>query len=411
MDQFLDLNPLAVRRAIKRYRANVQTPGVAAGPVPPGVSTEVPGQGIVPFVQAASPPRTAVSVASGAAVFTAAQQNVLNVIPGSGYMLWIDNFVQIVVSGTGNSSGTTVAMAEDAPWSTLASITLDDGGPQNINIDGYGLYLINIYGGGWIARDPALSTDVNVYSAQSTGTGTAAGTGQFRLRIPVAINERDFWGLMGNQDRATKYNLRTDIAGTAAVYTTAPTVLPTVAISRHYGFLPVPSSQAADGRRQEQIPATYGIIHYLTSVRSDALPAVSSTINHYIRNLSNAVRLFALVLRGTSGVRATAQAALPTQIDFLLGTDVIFSESAAERRAIMWNRYGFDGPAGVLVYDCIRDFGVLAGTELGNQYLYLGNISEAQFRIVYPSTGYGSGSSLTIITDSLWIPPGVNIYA
>lgn len=389
-----------------RARAAVNSPTVAAGPVPPGISTEVPGQpGIIPFARAAAPPRTQVAQTTGPQILTTGEQQVPFVLTGTGYWLWLDNFVSLVAAG--NSA--TVALAEDAPWSALSSITVDAGGPQNINIDGYGLYLVNVFGGGWFARDPALSTDANIYSAITTGSGATAGTGSFNLRVPIAINERNYWGLMGNQDRATKYNIRTNIAPSTSIYTTAPTVLPQVTVSRHMGFLPVPSAVAADNRRQEQIPSHYGIIHYLTSVRSDALPAGSSTVNHYIRNLANAARLMILIFRSNSS-RATAQTNLPTQIDFKLGTDVLWSESAAERRRIMFSRYGFDAPNGVLVYDCLRDFSALAGYEMGDHYVYLGNISEAQFACTYPS-GFGStANSLTIITDSLFIPPGVDIY-
>lgn len=383
----------------------MNAPGLAAGPMPPGVSTEVPQQGIVPFTQAAAPPRTQNSV-QNTQPFLTSQQSIVNVLPGTGYFIWLDNFLQIQVSGTGNSSTNSVALAEDAPWSALASITVDDGGPQVVNIDGFGLYLANLYGGSWFMRDQALSADTNIHSALSTGTGTAAGTGQFFLRIPIAINERNYLGLMGNQDRATKYNVRTDLAASSSVYSTAPTVLPNVIIQRTYGYLPVPGPIAADGRRQEQMPPWYSVIHYLSSVRSDALPVASGRVNHYIRNLANAVRTFILVFR-SNALRSTANANLPTQIDFKLGTDVLWSESAAERRRIMYSRYGFDAPAGVLVYDCVRDFGMVAGMEMGDQWLYLGNISEAQFEITYPSGWTNANSSLTIITDSLFIPPGV----
>lgn len=272
------------------------------------------------------------------------------------------------------------------------------------------MYLVNIYGGVGIVKDQALSADTNVYSAITTGAGATAGSGSFGLRIPIAINERSYVGLFGNQDRATKYNVRTDIAGSASIYSTAPTVLPQVAITRTYGFLPVPSAQSADGRPQESMPAHYGCIHYITSVRSDAPPATGGPVSHYIRNLANAARLMILVFRA-NGSRATANSNLPTQIDFKLGTDVIFSETAAERRRLMWNRYGFDSPSGVLVYDFIHDFSMLAGFELGDHYVYLGNISEAQFSITYP-TGFGNtNNSLEMITDSLFIPPGVDIYA
>lgn len=388
------------------YRANIQTPMVAAGPVPPGVSTDVPSQQSIPFSRAAAPPRTQVGQTTGPQALTAGQQSVPFTLAGTGYWLWLDNFV--VLAAAGNAA--TVALQEDAPWSALALITNDDGGPQNINIGGYALYLINIYGGSGIVRDPALSADANVYSALTTGAGATAGSGQFALRVPIAINDRSYVGLFGNQDRATKYNMRTDLAGSASIYSTAPTALPTVTISRTYGFLPVPSATSADGRPQESIPAHYGCIHYLTSVRSDAPPATGSPINHYIRNLANAARLMMLIFRA-NGSRATANANLPTQIDFKLGTDVIFSETAAERRRLMYYRYGFDAPSGVLVYDFIHDFGPLAGYELGDHYVYLGNISEAQFAITYPAGFGNTNNSLEIVTDSLFIPPGVDIYA
>lgn len=388
--------------------ANLQVPGVAAGPVPPAVSTEPPGAGGIPFTQAAAPPRTQISYPTSLRGLTAASQPEINTIPGTGYMVWLDNFITVAPSGTGNSSTTSVALAQDAPWSALSSITLDDGTAQIINVDGYAQYLLNIYGGGWFMRDYALSADANVHASLSTGTGTAAGTGSFHIRIPFAINERNYAGLLGNQDRGTKYNLRTDLAGSAAIYGTAPSVLPTVTITRALCYLPVPGPASSDGRAQEQMPANYGVIHYMTSVRSDALPAASSVVNHYIRNLANAVRLFILVFRFNNS-RTSAESNMPTQVDFVLGTDTVWSESTQTRRQIMFSRYGFDAPSGVLVYDCVRDFCPVAGCEIGDQWVYLGNISEAQFRITYPSGAGVTNNSLQIITDSLFIPPGVPV--
>lgn len=391
----------------KFERANgVQTPNAAPGPVPPGVSSDMPNQQSIPFQRAAAPPRTQIGQSSGPQILTTAQQSVPFTLTGSGYWIWLDNTVSLVAAG----NAATVALAEDAPWSALGLITNDDGGPQNINLDGYALYLIQTYGGSGIVKDQALSADANVYSQLTTGAGATAGSGSFTLRVPIAINERNYIGLFGNQDRATKYNMRTDLAPSTSIYSTAPTTLPQATITRAYGFLPVPSTQSADGKPQEIMPAHYGCVHFLTSVRSDAPPVGGSVINHYIRNLSNAARAMILVFRQNSS-RASANANMPSQIDFKLGTDVIFSETAAERRRLMWNRYGFDAPNGVLVYDFIHDFGPLAGYEMGDQYVYLGNISEAQFTCTYPA-GFGStANSLQIITDSLFVPNTVDIYA
>jgi len=389
----------------------LQGPTAVGGPVTPGASTQVPGKNVIPFTRAAGSVRTDVSV-KDSPTLTAAQQNLPQVLPGTGFMVWFD--LEMVLTATGNASTNTVALAEDAPWAAFAGITLDDGGPQMVNIDGYSLHLLNLYGGYGLHKSE-LSADASVYSAISVGTGSAAGSGLFRTRIPMAINDRDYWGLLGNQDRATKYNLNDGIAPSTSVFSGAPTVLPLLSINRSYGYLPVPGAMSADGRGQQQIPSTYGIVHYMFATKAAELPiGGGAPINHYLRNLANAVRCIVLVLRSGSGAtpRASAEAALPTQIDFKIGTDVIFSESAKERRQIMWDKYRMDAPAGVLVYPFLDDFGPVAGYELGHKYLYLGNVSEAQFAIAYPS-GFGSSASnsLTMITDSLYIPPTMDIYS
>jgi len=65
-----------------------------------------------------------------------------------------------------------------------------------------------------------------------TGAGATGGSYRFHLWVPVGLNRRDLRGVLGNQDRAQKYSLRTDIAsGTGAaggpLYVTAPTTLGT----------------------------------------------------------------------------------------------------------------------------------------------------------------------------------------
>lgn len=340
---------------------------------------------------------------------TSSQQSITDVVPGTGFMAWLDQ--TLTLTATGNASTNSVALAEDAPWSGFASNVIDDGAAPFVNVPGYDLYLLNIYGGFGLKSFTA-SSDTNVYNPISTGTGTGAGSGAFTLRMPFSINDRDLIGLLGNQDRQTKYNLRSDLAASSAVYGTAPTVLPAAVISRAYGYVPVPGALSADRRPQQVLPPAYGVIHYLNSVASDALPTPSSTVNHYLHNLNNALRVIILTFRAGTGTtpRATANSNMPTKITFYAGSDPIFTESAAERRWIMYNRYGFDAPSGVLVYDAIRDFSGFPGFELGDEYIYLGDLSEAQFEITYPS-GFTAGGSLRFTTSTLAIPPGLDLTA
>lgn len=383
----------------------IATPQLAPGVVPPQVPTVPPGAQFIPFHRAAGPVRSSLGTVQSLTQ-TTSQQPLTSQVGGTGFIVWIDLEVNLVTA----ANIAAVALAEDAPWAALASITLDDGGPQMINIDGFGLFLLNLYGG-YGMTDPTASSDAGVYSAITTGAGGTAGSGRFRYRIPIAVNPRDYFGLLGNQDRATKYNLRNDLGPGTAIYSTAPTSLPTTTITQTLGSVPVPGPQAADGRPQEQIPPAYGVVHYMTSVRSDAAPAPSSAVNHYIRNLSNAVRLFILVFRAGAGAtpRATAESNMPTAIDFKVGTDVLYHEDWRERRRIMWDHYRIAAPSGVLVYDFLDDFGPIAGFEIGDKLLYLGNVSECQFVITYPS-GFTAGGSLTVITDSLYIPAGLSLH-
>jgi hypothetical protein len=77
----------------------------------------------------------------------------------------------------------------------------------------------------------------------------------------------------------------------------------------------------------------------------------------------------------------------------------------------MFNRYGFDAPAGVLVYDAISDFFTGAGAELGEDYWWTNGLVNAQFEITYPS-GFGStNNSLDVITDDLLVPAEIDFYA
>src|SRR5690242_1887834 len=123
------------------------------------------------------------------------------------------------------------------------------------------------------------------------------------------------------------------------------------------------------GAQQEVFPPQFGTLHYLTSTVSESAPQGSSQINHYIRRIGHTVRWIALVFR-SNGSRATAETNQPTNIQLKLGEDVIFNETYAYRRAIMWERFGFAFPDGVLVYDGMHDFAAAAGFEFGEDYYH-----------------------------------------
>ena len=347
-------------------------------------------------------------------------------IEGSGYMYGID--VQHQVTCAANAAA--VAYFEDAPWSTFTSVVLRDVNGELINLPGFSLRVANVRGGwtgldrSWqnytappVAATNVLTTDVSIAQLSAAVGPGIGGSYNFHVQIPVGLNRRNLWGILGNQDRAQKYSLRIDTASAAAaaagpIYTTAPTTQGTYVISRIYENYAVPGPVDANGHQQEQKPPQHGIVNFLTQSINPSAPIASSTVNHYLPRLGNTIRFLSLIYR--SGAVATgrvnAEALLPSQIQFNLGDTPIFVETPAYRRQEMAKRYGVDAFQGEFTYDALTDFfGVQAGGELGDDWLWTSGLVNAQFAISYPA-GVAT-ASLTVITGDSLVPTDVDVYA
>jgi hypothetical protein len=386
---------------------------------PPGANRKAP---TIPFRRATTARTTQVTT-TGPTAITTSQQSVDVVIEGSGYVYGIN----LQVSNVTAANAAAVAFFEDAPWSSLASIVLRDVNGELVNVSGFSLRVANLYGGwrNWSEWDnwtlppvaaSAITKDPQVASILGGAVGTG-GSFNFHLTVPVALNRRSLWGLLGNQDRAQKYSLRTDIASGAAaasgpIYTTAPTTQGNLTIVRMYENYAVPAPADANGSQQQQVPDKFGMVNFVTQSINPSVPIGGSTVNHYLARLGNTIRFMSLILR-SNGVRLNAETAanLPSRIQLNLGDTPIFVETPGFRRQAMFDRYQFDAPQGVYTYDAITDFLNKAGGELGDDYFWTSGLVNAQFQISYPS-GFGStNNSLTVVTGDVLVPPNVDIYA
>src|SRR6516165_2334753 len=190
---------------------------------PPGANR---GESMVPFRRATTF-RTAKVVTSTFTNVATPTNSFDVVIEGSGFIYSID--LQCIVTTSANAAA--VAYFEDAPWSTFTAVVFRDVNGELVNVPGFSLRVANIYGG-WQQFSPwdnftippvtasALSKDIQVAQLVS-GAGGTGGSYNFHLYVPVALNRRSLWGLLGNQDRAQKYSLRTDL-GSAAALATGP---------------------------------------------------------------------------------------------------------------------------------------------------------------------------------------------
>lgn len=390
-----------------RYTGPTFASAAVGGPMPnPPVEAPSGGQ-VIPFRRATTE-RVGI-LPSESNVTSANEIPIQRTIEGSGYLFGI--LLRVVNTTAGNAAAT--AFFEDGPFSGLSSVILEDVNAQLVNVQGYDLYVANLIDRQYAVRFQDQSTNTNLFQTV-TGAGATGGSYAFVLRIPVGTNRRDLRGIMGNQDRAQKYFLRTNVAAhsasaTGPVYTTAPTAFGTQAIEKYYENYSVPNPKSPTDSPQAQVPPDFGTIHYLTSTLSDAAPLGGSQVNHYLRRIGNTIRWVAVILRSNS-TRSNAETNFPTNLQFKVGEDTLFNESWNYRKALMYERFGFDMPNGIIVYDTLHDFAAAAGFEVGDDYFHTQALVNAQLIATYPA-GFGAASnSLKFLTDDLqYVEPSAGV--
>ena len=323
------------------------------------------------------------------------------VIEGTGFLFG----VMLDIVNTTSANAAAVAYFEDAPQSALAQVTLSDPSGDIVNLQGFDLFLANLAHKNYAFRDTEASTEI---FSQVSGAGGNGGSFTFQLRVPTGINRKTLLGILGNQDRSVKYSLRTDLASGAAaasgpIYTTAPTTQGTLVVNKFNENYSVPPAVGPAGP-QQIIPDGFGTISFLTSTLDSAPPVGGSTVNHYLRRISNTIRYIILVFR-INGVRATVNTVAnnPSRIALKIGDTDLFNESWRYRRGEMFRRFGFDWPNGILVYDAMHDFVPGAGNEVGMDWWNTQNVNTAQFLISYPGGFGNTNNSLKFITSDLAI--------
>lgn len=361
----------------------------------PATAVDPASSGAVPF-RAATTERVSQLPSESAVALTASTQVFDRNIDGSGYMYGI--VLRMFCTAAGNSAQ--VDFAEDGPFSGLDNITLHDVNGDIVNIAGFALYIANLVNADYRNRDISQAANINIFNVVE-GNGANGGSFAFTLRIPVATNRRDLLGMLGNQDRTQSYQLRTTLAGSASIWTTAPTVLPSITLEKYYESYSVPSQYGPGNQPQAQVSPNYGTIRFTSRSISEALPIGGSTVNHYVRRIGNTIRWLAMVLR-SAGSRITADANAPTGIQLKVGDETLFQETATYRQLLNFERYGNRMPEGVFVYDNIHDFMPGAGGEIGSDYWHTQIVQNMQFQNTYPA-GFGSAANNTLefITDDM----------
>lgn len=246
----------------------------------------------------------------------------------------------VKVNATGGTGATVVTAAGDAPWNAISQLTLRDAQGQPIYpaIDGYGLFLINLYSGqcGQAGQqDPSTLAD---YSAVQTTSGSGAGNFTFKLWVPLQFNSSGYCSLPADNS-AELPKLQIVLAGSATVYTTAPATLPTMEVQVNEEYNSVPNNLST------LAPYDPGASAQWTVVGGSAGPPS----NAYLRIQDPAVGQFVhtkiLVFRDSNSAR---QNDFPATFEYYVDSFNYLREPINDRYDKMKKAFNVTRPTGVI---------------------------------------------------------------
>lgn len=268
----------------------------------------VGGAGVVPF-QAASHEVVFDAFTSDSWTPGAATVNLFNGALGQvrPYAYLANLWLKLTTSAGTAGSG---VLAADAPWNAIQSFRfLDPNGHAVIDCDGYGLYLLNKYGGRYWLGDP---------SKLPNASATGVVTWRYSYLVPFQVNPELGIGALPNMDSSGPYRVQAVGNTQAAIYSTITGLtspLVTVAVGGEFLSLPDAASRVT-GAPQIQAPPGldrgYAIVCEYTK-QSYAIQAGGGVQTIRLTRVGNILRQLFLVVRNSSGARidwaATALAA------------------------------------------------------------------------------------------------------
>jgi len=263
-------------------------PAQEAGRPQPQTTVEPPGG---PFIRHSQPGRRSQYVLTGQAFGGLITQPL---VAAPGYLAKL----RLRVAATGGvNAGTTTATA-DAPWSAIGLVTLRDAfGTPIIVGPGYEmLYLVPKYSSQFGLLTSADPRNLASWTQISVG---ASGSGNFAFATALPLEFAKAYGLISMANASLLPTLSFQLAAAAAVYSAAPTTLPTMEFDLDADFYWLP-----EGSNIEP-PGLGTTCQWVMQNANPTIPSVSSTIVTLPR-LGGFLHTIILVLRDSTGARIDA---------------------------------------------------------------------------------------------------------
>jgi len=252
----------------------------------------------------------------------------------------------VKLTASGGSGAQVVTAGTDAPMNAISQLTLRDASGQPIYpaIDGFGLFLINLYSCqslvGQGGRQDPTSSGFPSFAAVTTASGSGAGNFTVKMWVPLEYNSSGFTALPADNS-AELPKLLIQFAASATVYQTAPSTLPTIDLRVEEAYWAVPNNMP------DLAPYDVGASsQWLLNTSGQNPPS-----NAYMRVLSQGVGQYIhtiiTVYRDSNNNR---QAKYPDPIELWIDNYQYRLEALDTRNDELWKRFGVTRPTGVEAY-------------------------------------------------------------
>ncbi len=251
-----------------------------------------------------------------------------------GYMQYLS--LGVIASG---GSGTGAVLSADGPYNTVQNLFFRDPyGQPILQSDGYGLLLIQMYGG-----QQGMLGFGNLPSALPSWSAVAAnGNFTFWLQVPLQLDSSGYGSIVA-MNASSQPQIQIQTNPSATVFGTPPSVtVPTleIVINEPYWGAPVD--------RPDVAPPSVGSTGQWSQARAQGTVASASYQRITLPRVGTFIHTLILVLRDSTNARIDQWPA--TDLTLWIDGVPILQERVVERYDKMYRAFGVARPTGVIVY-------------------------------------------------------------
>ncbi len=206
-------------------------------------------------------------------------------------------YLVLTIQGVGGTSTAAVTVPADNPWNLIQTLLLRDPlGQPILNLDGYGVYLMNLYSGQCAMGRRADPSVLPSFSAVQLTSGAGAGNFQFKVILPFELDSAGYCAL-SSLNAAANIQMDVQLATSAAFYTIPPSTLPTITFTVEQAFWAAPPNNPQLGPPDPGASSQWTKVGGQTSVASATNALIASP------RKGTFIHTLVAVLRDSAGVR------------------------------------------------------------------------------------------------------------